>query len=78
MSWSIGKMVLVPALAGGFAGGFAVALLAVVLPKRSCERCDAQLPRMRKPTNKREALRGGYTCTCGAQLDRRGRVLAES
>jgi hypothetical protein len=76
MSWSIQKMVLVSALAGCLAGGFGVALLALVLPNRSCEVCGSKMPRFRRPTNRHEMLWGGYTCAeCGVKLDRQGRVI---
>lgn len=41
-----------------------------------CPNCNHQLPIIRKPTNSKEALFGGWTCNhCGTQMDKFGNQL---
>ena len=49
-----------------------VLLFAVLQPKRSCYNCGASLPKVRRPHSWHQMMRGGTTCECGAELDRRG------
>ena len=45
---------------------------------RRCPNCGEPLPMMRKPTNTRQMMWGGWTCTrCDAELDRSARVIRE-
>ena len=61
---------------GGACGGLAVLAWSLSQPGRSCPACEAPLPRFRRPTNARQRWRGGWTCgSCGAELDRRGRLV---
>jgi hypothetical protein len=54
----------------------AVIVLVLVLPQKKCPECGAPLPKLRRPTNFRQFLRGGWTCRkCGCQVDRRGRKM---
>jgi hypothetical protein len=77
--WDIVNVALLSALVGGLAGGLGVGVLAMIVPKKFCPRCGFQLPRFRWPANRRQALGGGFTCQdCGAELDRRGRLLPGS
>ncbi len=43
-----------------------------------CPNCGQTLPAVRKPTNTRQMMWGGWTCTrCDAELDRSARVIKE-
>lgn len=43
----------------------------------SCPRCACVMPRIRKPTSRRQALWGGWTCPqCQLELDSKGMPLA--
>jgi len=41
----------------------------------TCPRCHAMAPQVRAPKNVRQALWGGWTCTCGCELDKWGREI---
>lgn len=42
----------------------------------SCSHCGHRLPAIRKPSNLRQILWGGWTCSsCGAELNKSGRKL---
>ena len=58
----------------GFGIALEVLLFAVLQPRRSCAECNAALPKFRRPRSWRQMMRGGTTCLCGAELDRRGKV----
>ena len=65
-------------LIGGIAGGAAVLLLAFLLPRKSCPKCKAPLPRFRRPSSAREAMLGGWHChACGARIARDGSILPD-
>jgi transposase len=54
------------------------ALIAVITfaQPRSCPKCGAQLPRVRKPTSIKQLLWGGWKCpACGCEIDRLGRQI---
>lgn len=40
-----------------------------------CPQCGRQLPRYRLPDSFRHAVRGGWTCRCGARIESSGRLL---
>jgi hypothetical protein len=40
-----------------------------------CPRCNAPQPRVRRPQNRRQALWGGSTCSCGCEMDKWGREI---
>lgn len=42
-----------------------------------CASCGREQPKMRKPANMEQAMWGGYTCVCGANLDAKGNVKAK-
>lgn len=64
---------LTPVLIAGISGGLAVLLLALLLPRKSCPKYEAPLPRFRKPSSMRESLLGGWHCpTCGEGVARDG------
>lgn len=64
---------LTAALIGGISGGVAVLLLGLLLPRKSCPKYEAPLPRFRKPSSMRESLLGGWCCpTCGEGVARDG------
>ncbi|HKN74028.1 MAG TPA: hypothetical protein VJW94_02535 [Candidatus Acidoferrum sp.] len=43
-----------------------------------CPRCGMHLPQVRIPTSLRQSMWGGCTCqTCGAEVDKWGRELAQ-
>ena len=66
------------AIIGGIGGGLTVLVLALVMPRRKCPACGEPCPRFRKPTNRKQALWGGWTCAkCGCEVDRRGRKVEE-
>ena len=70
---------LVPGVVGGVAGGLAVLLWGLMQPARRCPRCEAPVPKIRKPANARQRMWGGWTCTtCGAELDRKAKLLPDS
>jgi len=63
------------AVFGAITGGGVVFLIILLAPRRYCPRCDALLPRFRRPESWKQAFFGGQTCpTCHAMLDRRGRA----
>ena len=69
-------MHLNPMLIGGVAGGLAVFLLGMLMPRPKCPTCGEQMPRFRKPANSRQAMWGGWTCAkCGLELDRKGKPV---
>lgn len=39
----------------------------------TCPRCSNELPVTRFPSDEHEALWGGWTCACGAKLDKWGK-----
>lgn len=42
----------------------------------ACPKCDTQLDPIRRPTSRRQALWGGYTCpNCGCEIDKWGREI---
>jgi len=45
-------------------------------PPKTCAKCDATLPKgPRRPTDKHEAMWGGWTCPgCGAKMDKFGKL----
>ncbi len=60
-------------LLGGLAGGAAVVVLALVMPRPRCSACNTPFPRVRLPASGKAAMRGGHTCSnCGQVCDRRG------
>jgi transposase-like protein len=62
----------------GVAAGFAVLAVAFALPRRSCPRCNAVLPRFRIPRSFGEATRGGWHCpSCHAKVSRTGGLLPD-
>ncbi|WP_145974343.1 hypothetical protein [Stenotrophomonas pictorum] len=65
-------------LVGGVAGGLGVLLLGLLMPRKSCPKCDAVLPRFRKPANGREAMLGGWSCaSCNAKIGRNGKLIQD-
>jgi hypothetical protein len=58
---------------GGVIGAIVVLLLLIRQKPQTCSACGATLPQLRRPTNLRQLLWGGWTCKCGAELDRAGR-----
>jgi hypothetical protein len=63
---------------GGVAGGLAVLLLAVLMPRKFCPKCKAALPRFRKPSSGLEAMLGGWSCpSCNASIARNGALRAD-
>lgn len=48
------------------------------ISKISCEKCGYRLPKSRVPQSSRQAMWGGWICpNCGAELDRKGRVIGK-
>jgi hypothetical protein len=41
-----------------------------------CPRCGTGAPEVRMPTSFRQALAGGFSCTCGCEVDKWGREVA--
>lgn len=56
-----------------------IAVIAVVAnhqKAKQCPACGQELPAVRQPTNTRQAMWGGWTCTgCQAELDRKGQII---
>ena len=47
--------------------------------RRTCANCGEELPAWRLPTNRKQALFGGWTCpNCHRELDSRGRPIAST
>ena len=68
---------LTSGIIGGIAGGLAVLAFAFLIPRKSCPKCKTLLPRFRKPTNRREAMLGGWHCqNCGARIAGNGSLLS--
>jgi hypothetical protein len=67
---------LIAGVAGGIVGGLAVLLIGLLRPVPQCPECGEQLPKVRKPANRRQMLWGGWTCpNCGCEVDRKGRTI---
>lgn len=48
----------------------------LLLPQPRCPACGQPMPRVRLPTNRRQAMWGGWTCPkCSAELDRRATII---
>jgi hypothetical protein len=48
------------------------------LKPAACTQCGTPAPLVRKPTSRRQAMWGGWTCAeCGYELDKWGRPVAE-
>ena len=72
------ETLLTAAVVGGVAGGLAVLVLGLLIPRKSCPSCRTALPRFRKPTDKSEMLHGGWHCpNCNAKIDRHGALLKQ-
>ena len=69
---------LIPGIIGGVGGGLVVLLIALFMPRPKCPGCGEQMPRFRKPANRRQMLWGGWTCSqCGCEVDRRGNKVED-
>jgi transposase-like protein len=69
---------LICGIVGGLAGGLAVALIAILQKQKKCPECGEELPKTRKPKNRRQMLWGGWTCeNCGCEIDRRGKKIED-
>jgi transposase-like protein len=69
---------IVAGIIGGLAGGLAVLVVGLLLPRRSCPRCHSSLPRVRLPASLREALLGGWRCpACSVRIARDGALLPD-
>ena len=65
-------------IVGGIAGGLAVLLLGLLMPRKFCPKCNAALPRFRKPSSGQEAMMGGWSCQfCNAKIARNGTLLSD-
>lgn len=71
----LGPPTFIPAAVfGAITGGGVVFLIILLAPRKYCPKCDADLPRFRRPESWKHVF-GGQTCpTCHAMLDRRGRA----
>jgi len=50
--------------------------LGINLKRVYCPKCNLKQPIIRKPTNERQILYGGYTCkNCGTEMDKYGTQL---
>lgn len=65
-------------LVGGI--GAAVVLLLFVMSRKpvKCPSCGREQPKMRTPTSMSQAMWGGYTCVCGAEMDARGKLKTKA
>ncbi len=65
-------------LIGVLLGAVSLILLIVLQPQRRCPKCRVRLPKMLRPGGLRQALMGGWSCpSCGAQVDRHGRLMEQ-
>lgn len=63
------------AVFGAITGGGVVFLIILLAPRRYCPKCDALLPRFRRPEFSKQALLGGRIClSCHSAVDRHGRA----
>jgi predicted RNA-binding Zn-ribbon protein involved in translation (DUF1610 family) len=76
MNWdAVINGAIIGGIIGGVAGGLAVLLVGFRRPPK-CPECGEQLPKVRKPTTRRQALWGGWTCpNCGCEVDRKGKKV---
>ena len=59
---------------GGVTAGLVVGLMALFQKPKTCPECDAPQPKSRMPKNRRQFLRGGWTCeNYGCEIDRKGK-----
>ena len=65
---------IVAAVVGGLLTLFLERLVTKGRAGVTCPSCGADLPSHRKPASVRQALLGGWTCSCGAELDRKARL----
>ena len=66
---------IVGAVVGGSVG-LVMLVMALLGKPKPCAECGAPAPKIRKPANRRQRLRGGWTCPeCGCEMDRRGRKV---
>jgi hypothetical protein len=64
---------LIAGLLGGVAAIATLLLLDLLRRRRHCPQCATALPRIRRHTNQRQGLWGGWTCPrCGCEVDRNG------
>lgn len=64
---------------GGLAGGLAVLLWGLCMPRKSCPGCNKALPRARMPSSVRQAMLGGWSCpSCNSRIARDGTLLPDS
>ena len=53
--------------------------MGVNLDEVRCPSCQAEMPRLRRPANRRQALWGGWRCSeCGCEMDRMGEPVDAS
>lgn len=72
----IATSMLVGAVAGGAIAGVAVLMMGFFAKAKNCPDCQTELPRIRKATNTRQAMWGGWTCEkCGCEIDRKGNKI---
>jgi hypothetical protein len=65
-------------MVGGVAGGLAVVVIALLIPRKSCPECHSLLPRFRRPNSLRQAMLGGWNCViCDVRISRNGTPLSE-
>lgn len=51
--------------------------MGINIQKVVCPKCEAPLPRIRKPANMRQILFGGWTCSnCETECDKWGRSIS--
>ena len=69
--------IIIGALTGvvvGLVGAGIMLIMALIKKTPHCPDCDEELPRFRRPTNRRQRLWGGWTCPkCGCKMDKYGR-----
>jgi len=70
---------IIGGIVGGVVGGLSVLLFGLLRPVPKCPECGEQLPKVRKPANRRQILWGSWTCpNCGCEVDRKGRKVEPS
>lgn len=54
-----------------------VLVIGAAASRKTCPRCTATMPPLRRPASVQQMLWGGWTCpSCGCEMDRRGREIS--
>lgn len=65
-------------LVGGIGAAVVLLLFAMSRKPVKCPSCGREQPKMRTPTSMNQAMWGGSTCVCGAEMDARGKLKTKT